>query len=288
MRAANKLSASNYNSFASIATGSKALVSGTPEELLVYLKEFATTLVPDLKTCPEIHISYMDETVAEFSTAVAYYMNSLLDSYDHEYITLNPLSLSNKNNTLSTLAYEGYPGHLYSYVFSKESNIHNVNKIMKNLTFGEGWATYVQLKLFKHIENSSVSQVKKIACDYLYYDQLLSYLSYSRVDAGINYEGWSINEVLTYFNEVGFSFDYAGAKNLYNTLIEMPAEYPAYGYGMAAYVDIHNQAIQELGEFYNEIDFNRAIQSKGWVTMEKLYEMVDEYIVEQKTLYGIK
>lgn len=75
---------------------------------------------------------------------------------------------------------------------------------------------------------------------------------------------------------------------MYNTLIEMPAEYPAYGYGMAAYVDIHNQAIQELGEFYNEIDFNRAIQSKGWVTMEKLYEMVDEYIVEQKTLYGIK
>ena len=148
----NKYNSSNYNTFAQYATGVKAFVSGTPEELIEYLKEFAKTIVPDLKTSPEIHISYMDETVAEFSTAVAYYMNSALDSYDHEYITLNPLNLSDKNDTLATLAHEGYPGHLYSYVFAKESNIHNINKAMKNLTFGEGWATYVQLKLFQYIE----------------------------------------------------------------------------------------------------------------------------------------
>ena len=284
---AGKLSATDYNNFVGVATGAKALVDGKPEKMLEYLKKFAPSIVPNLQTTPQIHISYMDDTVAEFSNAVAYYMNSPLDSYDNEYITLNPLKLSDKNDTLSTLSHEGYPGHLYSYVFAKELPIHEINKVMKNLTFGEGWATYVQLKLFEYLRESKPSKPVKYACDYLYYNQLVSYLAYSRIDAGINYEGWSISQVASYMNEIGFSVDYEGAKDMYNTLIEMPAEYPAYGYGMAKFRDLHIYAQEQLGEVYNEVDFNRAILSRGWVSMEKLEILVEEYVVEQKTLYGL-
>lgn len=285
---AGKLPSSDYNRFVSYASGSKGLIEKTPEEMLEYLKKFAPTIVPNLKTTPEIHISYMDDTVAEFSNAVAYYMNSALDSYDHEYITLNPLKLTDKTETLSTLAHEGYPGHLYSYVFAKESGIHEINKVMKNLTYGEGWATYVQLKLFEYIKANSAIKAVQYACDYLYFNELVSYLAYSRIDAGINYEGWTVTQVYTYMSELGFGVDMDTAKEMYNTLIEMPAEYPAYGFGMAKFRDLHIYAQKELGANYNEVDFNRAIQSRGWVPMEVLEELVEEYIVEQKTLYGIE
>lgn len=282
-----RFSTDDYNAFVNIATGKTALVEGTPEELLVYLYDFAKTIVPDLQTTPEIHISYMDTTVANFSTAVAYYMNSPLDSYDHEYITLNPLYLDDKNETLSTLAHEGYPGHLYSYVFAKESSIHNVNKFMKNLTFGEGWATYVQLMLYKYIKDNSKKSVVKNACDYLYYNQLLSYLVYSRIDAGINYLGWKTSKIKSYMTEMGFNASDESAAELYYTLIEMPAEYPAYGFGMAKFVDLHTDAKNALGKFYNEIEFNKEILSYGWVPMEKLEEIVENYIAEQKSFYGL-
>lgn len=283
-----RLSDDEYNTFVDLVMGDKAFIEGSPEELLTFLKEFAKTMVPDLKTTPEIHISYMDSTVAEFSNAVAYYMNSPLDSYDHEYITFNPLYLNDKNETLSTLAHEGYPGHLYNYVFAKETDIHNINKVMKNLTYGEGWATYVQLMLFKYIKETTKNSAYKYACDYLYYNQLLSYTAYSRIDAGINYQGWKVTKVRSYLDELGFSADDDTAKELYNTLIEMPAEYPAYGFGMAKFLDLHTKAKAALGANYSEIDFNREIMSYGWVPMEKLEQIVNQYIVDQKQLYGIK
>ena len=278
----------NYQLFVDYVYGVKPFIEGKPEELLKYLKTFARTLVPNLSSNPEIHISYMDTTVANFSNAVAYYMNSPLDSFNHEYITFNPLHLDNKNDTLSTLAHEGYPGHLYSYVFAKESNIHNVNKVMKNLTFGEGWATYVQLMLFKYIKENTKDSVVKNACDYLYYNQLLSYLVYSRLDAGINYQGWKTTKVSSYMGSVGFPSDDETALELFNTLIEMPAEYPAYGFGMVKFLDLHTKAKSALGVNYNEIDFNREILSYGWVPMEKLEQIVENYIAEQKNLYEIK
>ena len=284
----SKLTISDYNTFIALISGTKSLISGTPEELLEFLKEFAKTIVPNLSSTPEIHISYMDSTVAEFSTAVAYYINSPLDCFDHEYITFNPLYLDNKNQTLSTLGHEGYPGHLYSYVFAKELNIHNINKVMKNLTFGEGWATYVQLMLYNYIKETKKANCFRYACDYLYYDQLLSYLLYSRIDAGINYQGWKVSKVQSYLNDLGLGDDYNTALELYNTLIEMPAEYPAYGFGMVKFLDLHIYAKTELGSNYNEIDFNRAILSQGWVRMEKLEQIVENYITEQKILYGIE
>ncbi len=287
MTLVSRLSTEDYNSFVNIVTGVTPLVEGEPEELLEYLFEFAKSIVPDLKTTPEIHISYMDTTVANFSTAVAYYMNSPLDSYEHEYITLNPLYLDDKNETLSTLAHEGYPGHLYSYVFAKESSIHSINKVMKNLTFGEGWATYVQLMLYKYIKENTKKSVIKNACDYLYYNQLLSYLVYSRVDAGINYQGWKTTKIKSYMSEMGFNSSDEMAADLYYTLIEMPAEYPAYGFGMAKFVDLHTDAKNALGKYYNEIEFNKEILSYGWVPMEKLEEIVANYITKQKSFYGI-
>ena len=288
MRAANKLPASNYNSFASIATGSKALVSGTPEELLVYLKEFATTLVPDLKTCPEIHISYMDETVAEFSTAVAYYMKSALDNTGKEYITLNPVKLgsSTSNDVLGTLAHEGYPGHLYAYVYSKELGLSNVATVMTSTAHGEGWATYVELKLYEYAKQQSKDNKFKAIMDYLYANQLSGFLLETRLDVGIHYEGWDVNKVREYLDELGYNGD--AAQELFDLLIETPTSYAAYGYGKLTFYSLHEKAKTTLGSFYDEVEFNAMLLSKGWTSLDILNETFEEYMQDKCYECGIE
>ena len=50
----------------------------------------------------------------------------------------------------------------------------------------------------------------------------------------------------------------------------------------------HDYAKKELGTLYNEIEFNKVIHSHGWCSYDVLEELVDEYIAEQKFIYGIK
>lgn len=288
MSMAQRLGTSGYNNFVNFATGSRAMINGTPDELMVFLKEFAKTIVPELKTNPEITISYMDPTQGESSNAVAYYMSSAVDSFDQEFITLNGSNLSDTTNTLLTLAHEGYPGHLYNYVYTKEAGLHPINLLMRNLTYGEGWATYVELELLEYLKASTEIKAKQYACDYFIYNNLLSYMAYARADFGIHYEGWAADDVYDLFQSIGFNVDYATALDLLRNLIEMPAQYHAYGYGMSKFYDLHNDVEAALGDYYDQVDFNAYIQTYGWVPMEMLEELVAEYIVAQKHINGIE
>ena len=129
--------------------------------MIGYLKEFAKTIVPELQTEPEITIKEMDKASAAASNAVAYYMKSAIDNTAGEYITLNPLKVGGKNDVLSTMAHEGYPGHLYSYVRSKELGLSNIATIMTSTAHGEGWATYVQIKLFEYAKKKLINKILK-------------------------------------------------------------------------------------------------------------------------------
>ena len=166
-----------------------SIFDGTPDEMMVYLKEFAKTIVPDLKSDPNIVIKEMDDASAKVSNALAYYMKSALDNTASEYITLNPVTLltNHNNEIIGTLAHEGYPGHLYAYVFSKEQDLPNINKVMSNVAHGEGWATYVQLKLYEYGKDQNPDEKFNKVMDYLYANQLSSFLLETRLDVGIHH-----------------------------------------------------------------------------------------------------
>ena len=51
--------------------------------------------------------------------------------------------------------------------------------------------------------------------------------------------------------------------------------------------EIEGDVFNALGKFYNEIEFNKEILSYGWVPMEKLEQIVENYIAEQKSFYGL-
>ena len=262
------------------------ICDGSPDEMLVFLKEFAKTIVPDLKSEPNITIKNMDDASAKVSNAVAYYMRSPLDNNKQEYITLNQAKLSsNINEVLATLAHEGYPGHLYANVFAKESNIHNISKVLTSTAHAEGWATYVELKLYEYAINNASSNKEKNIYSYLYYSQLTGFLLETRLDVGIHYQGWTISDVSDYLNNLGYNGD--AAKEIYQLLIETPTSYSSYGFGKLFFVSLHDEAKTILGEHYDEIEFNEMLLSKGWTSLGELEDTYKEYMIKKCHKLGI-
>ena len=262
------------------------IYGGTPDEMMEYLKEFAPTIVPNLINNPTINFKYMDLASGEASNAVAYYMKSSLDNSGSEYITLNPVKLEDGNDTLGTLAHEGYPGHLYAYVHSKEIGQHNLSTIMTSTAHGEGWATYVELKLYEYAKENSNDDAFKQAMDYLIANQSLGFLLETRLDIGIHYEGWTVKAVAKYLNRKGYNGD--AAQEIYDLLIETPSQYAAYGYGKLYFVNLHNEAKKILGAHYNEIEFNAMIHSRGWTNLGELENTYIEYMKAKCHKCGIE
>ena len=264
-----------------------SIFDGTPDEMMVYLKEFAKTIVPDLKSDPNIVIKEMDDASAKVSNALAYYMKSALDNTASEYITLNPVTLltNHNNEIIGTLAHEGYPGHLYAYVFSKEQDLPNINKVMSNVAHGEGWATYVQLKLYEYGKDQNPDEKFNKVMDYLYANQLSSFLLETRLDVGIHYEGWTVKEVGAFLKKLGY--DESAAQEIYNLIIETATQYASYGYGKYIFFNLHKEAKEVLGNYYNEIEFNTMLLSNGWVGLETIEQMCDEYLEAKCFEYGL-
>ena len=125
-----------YDKFNAYASGEKKLLDLTdPEEILSYLKTAANDIVTRLNTMPEIDFKYMDDTVAKRTPTIAYYILSPVDEQNStEHITLNPYYIENmpEEILLTTIAHEGYPGHLYAYVNAKEKGA-----VMLLYTLGE-------------------------------------------------------------------------------------------------------------------------------------------------------
>lgn len=254
----------------------QVIFDGSTNEMLNYLKEFAKKIVPELDYEPNILVTEMDEASAKVSNAVAYYTKSAIDAKSDERITLNPLHLSDKNNVLSTLAHEGYPGHLYAYCFMKSTDIHPTMKIMSSTVHAEGWATYVVLALYDNIINTTKDSKLKAACEYLYSEQLNGYLLETKIDLGIHLEDWSISTLYDYLDKNGYNKD--AAEYIFNRMIELPVTYNAYGFGKVVFNNLHVHAKEILQNHYNEVDFNKMLLSKGWTDLDDLINTYNVYM----------
>ena len=262
------------------------IYDGTPEEMIDYLKDFAKTIVPELSVSPEIVIKEMDEASAKVSNAVAYYTKSAIDANTKEYITLNPLNISGKNDLLSTLAHEGYPGHLYAYCYLKSTDLHPLMKVMSQTVHAEGWATYVSLALYDYVESTTDSKKIKSMIPYLQVEELNNYLLESKLDLYIHLKDWDKNDIASYFDENGYNVD--AAERIYNLLIEMPVTYNAYGYGKVIFNSLHVQAKDILKNHYNEVEFNEVLLSNGWTGLDELINTYNAYMTRKCHRYEIK
>ena len=254
-----------------------------PHDILDYLKEAAKTIVPDLKSAPEIDFKYMDETAGKISNTLAYYYLSPIDDKgSREYITLNSVQIENNEESMLTLlAHEGYPGHLYAHAYSKEQNLDLLTAALGKTAFAEGWAQYVEGAVLDYVASTTDSEAVKLYCEYDKYSSMFDYASSLISDILINYYGYTIDELV----EDGFVRDGLTdeqKQNYMSVFSEHPLVYVSYGYGRYYMEYLHDTAKSELGDKYDEVKFNGMLLSEGEPTFARAEEMTEEFIKANK------
>lgn len=104
----------------------------------------------------------------------------------------------------------------------------------------------------------------------------INYLISGRIDIGINYEGWSLQEAKDYLNEKGFNGD--AADDLYTTMIGDPAVYQSYSTGFYEMQEIRDYAEEQLGSKFDLKEFNTVILETGPCQFNILKQQVQKYI----------
>lgn len=242
----------------------------TPEEVLSDLRrEIGTTYpaIPQGRDNAPIHstIKYVDESLAAYS-APAFYMTPPIDNICENLICLNPKDTEDDLSLYTTLAHEGYPGHLYQTVYSKrfqeQEGSPPLGSVLYYGGYVEGWAMYVELASYDRAIALAVREYPEAA---LYYqacrlDRQFRLGLYSLLDVAIHYDGLSLEEVGALCRRLGLS-DSDALSSLYAYIAEEPCNYLKYYLGYLEIMELKKQAAvlwsdtDQMRATYDNTDF---------------------------------
>lgn len=242
----------------------------TPEEVLSDLREEIGTCYPAIpkgRNNTPIHstIKYVDESLAAYS-APAFYMTPPIDNICENLICLNPKDTEDDLSLYTTLAHEGYPGHLYQTVYSKRFQEQEgslpLSSVLYYGGFVEGWAMYVELASY---DRATALAVRKHPEAALYYqvcrlDRQFRLGLYSLLDIAIHYDGLSLEQVGALCRGLGIN-DGEALAALYTYISEEPCNYPKYYLGYLEIMELKKQAAVlwadtgRLSATYDNTDF---------------------------------
>lgn len=238
----------------------------SPEAILEALSLMCKANYPNLSKKPEYEIKTVPKSLQE-SSSPAFYMIPAIDDFKNNTIYINPIYTSTENgNLFTTLAHEGFPGHLYQTVYYNSTSPAPIRQMLDYPGYVEGWATYVEMDSFTYLDYGD----KKSLCQLYQYDTLINLALCSRIDLGVNYEGWSLNDVNAFFEENGFQ-SYYGA-GIYSYVVQSPAVYLRYFIGYLEILECKDEYHRLKMENYSEKEFHKAFLEIGPADFETLRE----------------
>ena len=246
-----------------------------PVEILETLKEAIKKDYPEI---PDVQytVKYVSESL-EDSLSPAFYMTPPIDDVTNNVIYINGSERYKNMNLFSTLAHEGYPGHLYQSVYFSSSQTDNLRKVMKNLGYTEGWASYVEMQSFEYAGFSE--DIVKL----LQYGNVLDLSLLAWIDIEINYYGKDFEWLKNMLNTQGIT-DEETCKFYYRQMIEAPASYLPYAVGLLEILELREYTEEQLGDNFSLIDFHKAVLDPGSVPFSIVREQVEKYISGVKAL----
>lgn len=229
-----------------------------PQSILEALSLLMRTDYPALSTTPDYEIKNVSDSLAT-SSSPAFYMIPPIDNTKGETIYINPLFTNTENgNLFTTLAHEGFPGHLYQTVYFNNTNPNPIRQILNYPGFVEGWATYVELNSYQYMEYPSSMES---LCKLYQGDTIISLAISSRIDLGVNYENWTLSDVKKFFEDNGFNSYYAN--NLYTYVVESPANYLSYFIGCLEIQELKNEYQLMHKDTFSEKEFHKKLLETG-------------------------
>lgn len=254
------------------------LMNVTPIEQLEYYQTAFELYFPPLTSKPEITVKYIDKAMEEHFSPAAY-MVSAVDNTTEEFIYLNGADVILENGEYDynylypTLAHEGYPGHLYQNVYFKSQDVNLLRKVLGNSGYKEGWATYTEIFSYELLRGKYSDDF----VDYLIFNDEYNGLLYSRMDMGIHYNGWTLEEFKNFLTKINPSITTEKAQAAYEQLIEIPNNYQTYFFTYFKIKDLQLKVKEIAGSEFNYQEFHKYILDCGPAPLR----FVEEYVLSQ-------
>lgn len=230
-----------------------------PKEIMNTLKNDSLIDFPEIK-----NISCQLKNVPDAlsgTSACAFYLVPPIDSTKDNIIYINK-SRVDSNELFSTLAHEGYPGHLYQTNYFLTTNPSPLRTFLHCAGYDEGWGTYAQLYSYNFIEFKNVDEQTTKQLRQLYRDNDLLSLSLSSLsDLYVNYKNYDENALANYLQTYGIDKD--GAQKLYRYVIENPTTYLSYSIGCYELDQLKQTMADSLGKAFKISDFHEAVLNVG-------------------------
>ena len=156
----------------------------------------------------------------------------------------------------TTLAHEGWPGHLYQTMYEDSLKLDPVRNIFYFGGYVEGWAAYAERYAYRFTSLDSDSAELLAANSFL----LLGL--YARADTGIHYEGWKPEDLAAYLEAFGIT-DETALNSIYQAIVQNPANYLKYYLGAVEILELKKEAQETFGEHFAIKDFHEFILSIG-------------------------
>lgn len=243
-----------------------------PKEIMNTLKNDSLIDFPEIK-----NISCQLKNVPDAlsgTSACAFYLVPPIDSAKDNIIYINK-SRVDSNELFSTLAHEGYPGHLYQTNYFLTTNPSPLRTFLHCAGYDEGWGTYAQLYSYNFIEFKNVDEQTTKQLRQLYRDNDLLSLSLSSLcDLYVNYKNYDENALANYLQTYGIDKD--SAQNLYRYVIENPTTYLSYSIGCYELDQLKQTMADSLGKAFKISDFHEAVLNVGSCNFSILRQEIEK------------
>ena len=204
----------------------------------------------------------------------AFYLTPPMDTGTPNVIYINPAANYQGLELFTTLAHEGFPGHLYQTVTFERQNPSGIRNLLCTSGFAEGWATYVEPFAYQYaagyIQDPSATELARIS----WLNRSINLCMYSLLDIEIHYNGWTQAEAASFLKAFGIE-DSTVVSEIYQYILETPGNYLKYYWGYLSLLDLRTSEQNRLGQDFDLKKFHSQVLKIGGVQFPVMEKYID-------------
>ncbi len=243
-----------------------------PKDILEDLKAQCQADFPPVNDC-NYTIKSVPKTLEGFLSP-AFYLTVPIDRPEDNSIYINNKS-TDSDSLYTTMAHEGYPGHMYQTLYFNQHNTCNLRNVLDFQGYTEGWGTYAEYYAFS-LNNGLEENMGQL----LQHNSAFTLALYALLDINIHYEGWSMDQVNEYLNMYFQIEDPAVISSIYYEVVENPANYLSYYTGYLELLNMKEEAQQRLGSNFSLLEFNRFILDIGPAPFSVIRNYFTQWLIQ--------
>lgn len=252
-------------------TQASVLEQTSPDSMLDDLRSKITDTFPEIPDV-DFQVKYVPESMQDYLSP-AFYMIPAIDNLTENVIYINNGQTASGLNLYTTLAHEGYPGHLYQTVYFSASEPDPIRSILDFGGYVEGWATYAEMMSYY------LAPLSKTEASLLQKNSSVILGLYALADMGIHYDGWSVTDTVRFFSDYGIN-DPNAVQSVYKLIIGSPANYLKYYIGYLKFYELKKEMADTLGNQFSQKEFHRAVLDVGPAPFEIVYDEVEKNLLD--------